>query len=219
MKIAILGTGIKLSYWKNRLSENSSIAWVQDTKSTDNYDLFIDLEFDENTHRLQEYSQNKVTQFLLSANFVSIESAFHHHNIKPIGPNFYGFNSFPLSIDNSTIEITNPINSDTTQITTALNTLEFNKLHWVDSRVGLVTPRIICMIINEAYYTIMEGTASKEDINLAMKLGTNYPKGPFEFVESIGLHNVYHQLLSLYNDTNDERYKICPLLKQEYLRL
>jgi 3-hydroxybutyryl-CoA dehydrogenase len=65
----------------------------------------------------------------------------------------------------------------------------------------------------------MEGTATKTDINLAMKLGTNYPKGPFEFVESIGLDNVYNQLLSLYKDTMDERYKICPLLKQEYLKL
>lgn len=87
----------------------------------------------------------------------------------------------------------------------------------VDDRVGLVTPRIICMIINEAYYTVQEGTAGKEDIDLAMKLGTNYPFGPFEWCQKIGVKNVYELLAAIYNDTKDERYKICPQLKKEYL--
>jgi 3-hydroxybutyryl-CoA dehydrogenase len=219
MKIAILGKGIKLSYWENRLSENSSIAWVQDTKSTEIYDLFIDLEFDEHTERILDYSQNPHTQFLLSANFVTIENALKDHQIKNNGAHLFGFNSFPVFVDINTIEMTNPTTSDTAVISDILKSINFTKIHWVDSRVGLVTSRIICMIINEAYYTVMEGTATKTDINLAMKLGTNYPKGPFEFVESIGLDNVYNQLLSLYKDTMDERYKICPLLKQEYLKL
>ena len=219
MKIAILGKGIKLSYWENRLSENSSIAWVQDTKSTENYDLFIDLEFDEHTERILDYSQNLHTQFLLSANFITIENALKDHQIKNNGTHLFGFNSFPVFVDIHTIEMTNPYISDIEVISNILKSINFTKIHWVDSRVGLVTPRIICMIINEAYYTVMEGTATKTDINLAMKLGTNYPKGPFEFVESIGLDNVYNQLLSLHKDTMDERYKICPLLKQEYLKL
>lgn len=87
----------------------------------------------------------------------------------------------------------------------------------VDDRVGLVTPRVICMIINEAYYTVQEGTASKEDIDLAMKLGTNYPHGPFEWCQKIGIKNVYELLAAVYDDTKDERYEICPLLKKECL--
>jgi 3-hydroxybutyryl-CoA dehydrogenase len=87
----------------------------------------------------------------------------------------------------------------------------------VDDRVGLVTPRIICMIINEAYYSFMEGTASREDIDLAMKLGTNYPYGPFEWSQRIGIKHIYELLEALYEDTKDERYKICPLLRKEYL--
>ncbi|MBI3219736.1 MAG: 3-hydroxyacyl-CoA dehydrogenase [Bacteroidetes bacterium] len=85
----------------------------------------------------------------------------------------------------------------------------------VDDRVGLVTPRIICMIINEAYYTVQEGTASRADIDLAMKLGTNYPFGPFEWCKKIGIENVYQLLNTVYHDTYDERYKICALLKRE----
>jgi 3-hydroxybutyryl-CoA dehydrogenase len=84
--------------------------------------------------------------------------------------------------------------------------------------VGLVTPRVLSMIINEAFYTCQEKTATAADIDLAMKLGTNYPFGPFEWAEKIGLRQVYQLLEAVYEDTRDERYKICPLLKKEYLR-
>jgi 3-hydroxybutyryl-CoA dehydrogenase len=83
----------------------------------------------------------------------------------------------------------------------------------------MVTPRVIFMIINEAYFTVQEGTARKADIDQGMKLGTNYPYGPFEWSELIGLQHVYELLEAVYEDTKDERYKICSLLKKEYLRL
>jgi 3-hydroxybutyryl-CoA dehydrogenase len=73
------------------------------------------------------------------------------------------------------------------------------------------------MIINEAYYTVQEGTANRDDIDQAMKLGTNYPMGPFEWCKKIGITDVYETLEALYNDTHDERYKICSLLKHDYL--
>ena len=74
------------------------------------------------------------------------------------------------------------------------------------------------MIINEAYYTVQEGTATREDIDLGMKLGTAYPMGPFEWCEKVGVKNVYETLDAIYEDTHDERYKICPLMKTEFLR-
>jgi 3-hydroxybutyryl-CoA dehydrogenase len=46
-----------------------------------------------------------------------------------------------------------------------------------------------------------------------MKLGTNYPFGPFEWCEKLGVKTVVTMLEKIYNDTKDERYKICPLLK------
>ncbi|MFD2246676.1 3-hydroxyacyl-CoA dehydrogenase family protein [Pontibacter ruber] len=88
----------------------------------------------------------------------------------------------------------------------------------VADRVGMVTPRILCMIINEACYTLQEKTAGIADIDLGMKLGTNYPKGPFEWANQIGIVNVYRLLEAVYEDTKEERYKICPLLKTKYLR-
>ncbi|MBI3232916.1 MAG: hypothetical protein HYZ42_02555 [Bacteroidetes bacterium] len=87
----------------------------------------------------------------------------------------------------------------------------------VADRVGMVTPRVVFMIINEAYYTVQEGTANREDIDKAMKLGTNYPYGPFEWAKLIGVNNVVETLDAVYQDTHDERYRVCPLLKNEYI--
>jgi 3-hydroxybutyryl-CoA dehydrogenase len=74
------------------------------------------------------------------------------------------------------------------------------------------------MIINEAYFAWGDEVSSKTDIDTAMKLGTNYPFGPFEWANRIGIENVYGTLAAMYQDTQEERYKICPLLKTYYLR-
>ena len=71
------------------------------------------------------------------------------------------------------------------------------------------------MIINEAYFAIGEDVSSKNEIDLAMKLGTNYPYGPFEWAKKIGLHNIYYLLKTLSN--NDNRYIPAKALKQEVL--
>lgn len=88
----------------------------------------------------------------------------------------------------------------------------------VADRVGLVTPRVICQIINEACFTVQEGTATMQDVDLGMKLGTSYPRGPFAWANAIGVERVYAVLEALWQDTHDERYKICPLLKRQALR-
>ena len=88
----------------------------------------------------------------------------------------------------------------------------------VADRVGLVTPRVICQIINEACFTVQEGTATMQDVDLGMKLGTSYPRGPFAWANAIGVERVYAVLEAMWQDTHDERYKVCPLLKRQALR-
>jgi len=125
--------------------------------------------------------------------------------------NTVGMNLLPTFINRPMAEI----NGNSTKIeVVCLEKLGW-QIQWVDNRVGMVTPRVICMIINEAYYTVQEGTASKEDIHIGMKLGTNYPKGPFEWASEIGIKNVYKTLLAVYKDTLESRYKVCPLMKKE----
>ena len=72
------------------------------------------------------------------------------------------------------------------------------------------------MIINEAFYAAGESIATKEDIDTAMKLGTNYPKGPFEWASEIGIIELYNLLNAIYMETGEVRYKPSPLLKEEF---
>ena len=79
---------------------------------------------------------------------------------------------------------------------------------------GLVAARVICMIINEAYFALGDGVSSKDEIDMAMKLGTNYPYGPFEWCRKIVIKNVYSLLEKL--SKTDSRYNIAPALKDEF---
>lgn len=84
----------------------------------------------------------------------------------------------------------------------------------VPDRVGLIFPRIVSMIINEAAQVYSEQVASKEDIDTAMKLGTNYPFGPLEWADMIGVGLVYNILASLQRDFGEDRYRPHPVLKE-----
>ncbi len=76
---------------------------------------------------------------------------------------------------------------------------------------GFIFPRTIAQIVNEAFFALDEGIASKEDIDRAMKFGVNYPKGPFEWAQ--GRKEYFITLLTeLYQKTQDGRYKISPKL-------
>lgn len=216
MKIAVLGTGKKAEAWKAKNLNANSYAWVQDTQSHADFDVFVDLDFDENPSNLLSYSTNTETVFLVSAVNISLEGAFAENKIKPADNKIIGINALPTMVERTMLEYTNPFDIEIPS--DLFETLGYTTSTKVDSRVGMVTPRIICMIINEAFYTVQEGTANAKDIDTAMKLGTNYPKGPFEFLELMGIKNVYSTLNAVYHDTHEERYKVCPLLKKGFLR-
>jgi 3-hydroxybutyryl-CoA dehydrogenase len=84
----------------------------------------------------------------------------------------------------------------------------------VPDRVGLIFPRIVSMIINEAAQVYSEQVASKEDIDTAMKLGTNYPFGPLEWADRLGVGLVYNILAALQRDFGEDRYRPHALLKE-----
>lgn len=133
----------------------------------------------------------------------------------PAGPRF-GFCGLPTLLDRPLLEISLSSEADRAPLAAICASLGTD-YRVVGDRVGLVTPRVICMIINEACYTVQEGTATLADVDLSMKLGTNYPCGPFAWANAIGVPRVYAVLEALWNDTHDERYKICPLLKRQAL--
>lgn len=177
--------------------------------------IVFDFNVEENPDYLEQYIKYpEMAVFLNSVTFSLAEQAVYQSNIEC---NLFGFNGHPTFIERELLEVSMYRDQDEDFLKAVLKGLSLD-YQLVDDRVGMVTPRIIAMIINEAFYTVMEGTATKEDIDLGMKLGTNYPMGPFEWVSKWGITNVYEVLEALFEDTKEERYKICPLLKKEYLK-
>lgn len=88
-----------------------------------------------------------------------------------------------------------------------------HQLVWCPDEPGLVSARVISQIINEAYLALEEGVSTRNEIDIAMQTGTNYPQGPFAWAESIGKKKLTGLLERLYK-TND-RYIIAPLLIKE----
>lgn len=83
----------------------------------------------------------------------------------------------------------------------------------VADEAGLVTARVIAMIINEAYFALGEKVSTREEIDIALKLGTNYPYGPFEWSRKIGVQRIYRLLE--YLSKTDNKYTPSPLLYRE----
>ena len=87
------------------------------------------------------------------------------------------------------------------------------KAEWVPDVKGFISPRVVSMIINEAYFTLEENVSTKEEIDIAMKLGTNYPYGPFEWSKKIGLKKIAGLLKEL--SINEKRYEPSALLLKD----
>jgi 3-hydroxybutyryl-CoA dehydrogenase len=76
---------------------------------------------------------------------------------------------------------------------------------------GFITTRINASLGNEAFYMLMDGVASAEDIDKALKLGLNHPMGPFELVDLVGL-DTRLSILEYLHRSLGEKYRPCPLL-------
>ncbi|MBC7344315.1 MAG: 3-hydroxybutyryl-CoA dehydrogenase, partial [Clostridia bacterium] len=74
--------------------------------------------------------------------------------------------------------------------------------------------RILVPMINEAIFVLQEGIASREDIDLGMKLGANHPIGPLALADLIGLDVLLMVIETLYNETGDSKYRPAPLLRK-----
>ncbi len=178
-------------------------------------DIVFDFNVEENPDYVDQYiNYPKMAVFLNAVTFSLAEQAVYQSQVEC---NLFGFNGHPTFIERDLMEVSMYNQEEKPFLEKIMASLGLD-YQLVDDRVGMVTPRIIAMIINEAYYTVMEGTASRDDIDLGMKLGTNYPMGPFEWVSKWGITNVYEVLEALFEDTKEERYKICPILKKEYLK-
>ncbi len=86
-------------------------------------------------------------------------------------------------------------------------------VEWVGDAPGLALGRIVCQIVNEASFALQKGIGSAPDVDTAMRLGFNYPRGPIEWGEAIGLDHALGLLDALHSEVGEERYRASPLLR------
>ena len=217
MNIVVVGSKEQADLIKEKISDDHKLLFsgFLSESHLEKADVVFDFNVDENTENIEQYiNYPNMAVFLNAVTFNLAEQTVYQSKVEC---NLFGFNGHPTFIERDLLEVS-MFNQDNNEVLAEVMANLKLDYQLVDDRVGMVTPRIIAMIINEAYYTVMEGTATREDIDLGMKLGTNYPMGPFEWVSKWGITNVYEVLEALYEDTKEERYKICPLLKKEYLK-
>jgi len=83
----------------------------------------------------------------------------------------------------------------------------------VNEAPAFAVNRILCLMINEAYFTLGEGVASAEDIDKGMVLGCNHPIGPLALADLIGNDTLLHIMEGMHRELGD-KYKPAPLLRQ-----
>lgn len=174
-------------------------------------DVVIDLDFDrysELGERLHEVQ--KATLLLSAVEHSLVRTLSAVADPPPLGEmagRCFGLNALPGFVELATWEVSLLPGATELQARERLKALPFD-CQFVQDQVGMVTPRVICRIIAEAYLLVEEGLATREDVELAMRLGVNYPRGPFAWAEHIGPETVVRVLRSLADAYGAEAYQV-----------
>jgi 3-hydroxybutyryl-CoA dehydrogenase len=130
---------------------------------------------------------------------------------KVVGMHF--FNPVPVM---SLVEVVRGLESDDETVESAFDLARRAGKTPVEVRdfPGFVSNRVLMPMINEAAFCLMEGVASRENIDAVMNLGMNHPMGPLALADLIGLDVCIDVLEVLQRDLGDPKYRPCPMLRQ-----
>lgn len=178
------------------IGEEEQMAEIRSEKAPDETTLFFEKLFPDNVEDFDViffldkkfFSENDLklrNKFIIINDVIGILPP----NSSPI--KIARFNGWPTFLKNNVWEVATNYPEEFKNIFASLN----REALFVNDEPGLISARIVSRIINEAFYALNEAVSTKEEIDLAMKNGTNYPFGPFEWGEKIGLEKV-HTLLS-----------------------
>jgi len=206
MRLVVLtNEQLKEELLSNGVSDDCKIDWISSPKellSHTDADAVIDLLFEDNG-----YDVSHLTNYLKKSVFVNSMNK----TIVEIGLPVIRINAWPGFLKRNIAEVcsTGGNKNEAEKILSLLN----RKAEWVPDLKGFISPRVVSMIINEAYFALEENVSTKEEIDIAMKLGTNYPYGPFEWSKKIGLKNIAGLLTELF--ITEKRYQPATLLLKE----
>ena len=215
MKIFATGHEQRITELKQKLHrEIFTAADLNRSESLNDFDVIFDLNADEKKMALTPYASCEGKLVVVCAVKKSLLQMIAE-TPDPLQCHLVGMNALPTFINRCMLEVafTNDDVRNAFNAFAQSNNLTFQE---TADHVGMVTPRVICMIINEACCSLQEGVATTEDIDKAMKLGTNYPYGPFEWCDRIGVNNVYETLLAIEQGDDSGRYAMADLLKEKY---
>jgi 3-hydroxybutyryl-CoA dehydrogenase len=126
--------------------------------------------------------------------------------------NYIRLNAWPGFLTRPLWEIAAPDHSTFRQAAADVLAAFNQPFQWVPDQPGFVAARVIAAMINEAFFALGEEISTRDNIDTAMKLGTNYPYGPFEWLQKIGATAIV-QLLQIMA-SEDARYTPAPALLQ-----
>jgi 3-hydroxybutyryl-CoA dehydrogenase len=188
------------------INNDCKIDWINSPKALSSYpdaDAIMDLLFEDNG-----YDVAHLRSSLPKIIFVNSIA----RTISEIDLPFIRINAWPGFLKRNIAEIACRDGTDKKEAEKILSLLN-KKTEWVPDIKGFISARIVSMIINEAWFALDENVSTKEEIDIAMKLGTNYPYGPFEWGNKIGLKNIAG-LLSELSLTENRYMPASPLIKE-----
>lgn len=114
------------------------------------------------------------------------------------------------------VEIVKGLKTNDVTFQKAVNFADLLNKKWitVNEYPGYVTTRIIVPLLNEAMHVLMEGVASADDIDEAMKLGFGFNMGPLAMTDMMGLDVVMSWMENLLKELSEHKYNPCPLLRK-----
>jgi 3-hydroxybutyryl-CoA dehydrogenase len=183
MNILVIGEQVNLAECRQKFGDKHEYSWVEEHRDAEKFlqsnGLVFDFIIEEEPHQFEIYCSNTSTVFLNTCKVSLGELVRLVGN--PASAKIFGFNGFPTFLNRDVLEVSlwNP--DDESALKKICEDLKTDFL-LVDDRIGLVTPRVICMIINEAYYAVQDGTAGQ---CRSCETQTNY-LWPFEWCDRMG---------------------------------
>jgi len=204
MKIIVIADEEQKTEWMVQgVAGDHEITWMDQLPEPGTADVIIDLLFEKSNRP----SLKKFLPAIVVVNDMMNESA-------AISSEFIRLNGWPGFLKRPVVECSSG-NDSNRKKAEELFQIFGKKTEWVTNIPGFVSARVISMIINEAYFAIEDEVSTREEIDTAMKLGTNYPFGPFEWSRLIGIKNIFELLETL--SVSNGRYSPASVLKQEAL--